>query len=343
MIGNYFGEASKYVTLLEGIQNAVNKDTRVYYAQGCDLTTTKVRSWGQAPTSGFAEALNAAEHSDVVIMCLGISPRLEGEQGASANSDGGGDRLNIGLTGMQEELLKAIHAMGKPIVLVLANGSPLAINWAQDNIPAIVETWYSGAEGGNAVADVIFGDYNPAGRLPVTFVKSMDQLPDFEDYNMENRTYRYFNDTPLYPFGYGLSYTEFSYANLTLGRQEIDASEDFEITVAVDLENVGTVKGDEVVQLYLEDVEASVRVPHWELQGFKRITLEPGQSTTVEFRLTRRQLALIDEEGRALLEPGKFVIHVGGQQPDARSAELTGKDVLQRELIVVGQKQELEY
>lgn len=196
LIGNYFGTASKYVPLLAGIQQAVNDGTRVYYAQGCDLRSTKTSGWGRKPTSGFAEALTIAEMADVVIMAMGISPKMEGEQGASADSDGGGDRLSLDLPGMQEALLKAIHALGKPIVLVLFNGSPLTINWAQEHIPAIIEAWYPGQEGGNAIADVIFGDYNPSGRLPVTFVKSLDQLPDFEDYSMENRTYRFMNSTP---------------------------------------------------------------------------------------------------------------------------------------------------
>jgi beta-glucosidase len=343
LIGNYFGTASKYVPVLAGIQAAVSEDTRVYYAPGCDLTTTKVSSWGRQPTAGFAEALTAAKHSDVVIMCMGISPRIEGEQGASAASDGGGDKLSLDLPGMQEELLKVIHATGKPIVLVLFNGSPVAVNWAQDNIPAIIEAWYPGQEGGNAIADVIFGDYNPGGRLPVTFPKSLDQVPDFEDYSMENRTYRYFNDTPLYPFGYGLSYTTFKYSHLKLEQAEVDAGSDFEVKVSVSVENTGSRTGDEVVQLYVKDVEASVRVPHWELRGFERVTLKPGEAAKVEFTLTRRQLALIDNDGRCILEPGKFAIYVGGQQPDARSAELTGEVVLKQELTVTGTSVELEY
>lgn len=343
LIGNYFGTASKYVPILAGIQAAVNEGTRVYYAEGCDLTTTKASWWGRQPTHGFAEALTAAEHADVVVMCMGISPKLEGEQGASANSDGGGDRLSLDLPGMQEALLKAIHATGKPIVLVLLNGSPLTINWAQEHIPAIIEAWYPGEEGGTAVADVIFGNYNPGGRLPVTFVKSMDQLPDFEDYRMENRTYRYMKDTPLYPFGYGLSYTKFSYTNFTLDRYQFDTAEDVQINVAVNVTNDGDRMGDEVVQLYVSDVEASVTVPRWELRGFKRITLKPGETVTVQFTLTKRQLALIDNDGKCVLEPGKFMIYVGGQQPDARSSELTGQEVLKQELLVTGERVELDY
>ena len=343
LIGNYFGTASKYVPLLAGIQQAVNDGTRVYYAQGCDLRSTKTSGWGRKPTSGFAEALTIAEMADVVIMAMGISPKMEGEQGASADSDGGGDRLSLDLPGMQEALLKAIHALGKPIVLVLFNGSPLTINWAQEHIPAIIEAWYPGQEGGNAIADVIFGDYNPSGRLPVTFVKSLDQLPDFEDYSMENRTYRFMNSTPLYPFGYGLSYTKFDYSGLSLDQDTVDTGSDFAVKVSVSVTNSGDRAGAEVVMLYVKDEEASVRVPNWELQGFQKIMLQPGESQRVEFTLARRQLALIGNDGKCVLEPGRFTIYVGGQQPDARSQELTGRQVLKAGLVVTGSPVELEY
>lgn len=343
LLGNYFGLPSRYVTPLEGIRQAVGKDIKVLYAEGCKLSTTKPGFWGEQPTSGFAEALAAAERADVVIMCLGISPELEGEEGEVANSDGGGDRTSLGLPGMQEELLKAVAATGKPVVLALFNGSPVAINWAQENIPAIIEAWYPGEEGGTALADVLFGTYNPGGRLPVTFVKSVDQLPAFTDYSMKGRTYRYMEAEPLYPFGYGLSYTDFEYSNLTFSDTTLDTAEQKDIRVSVEVQNTGKRAGEEVVQLYVKDVEASVTVPKWELRGFKRIQLQPGEKKTVEFSLTPRQLALIDEEGKCRLEPGKFTIYVGGQQPDQRSKELTGKDVLSAELTVVGAVQELEY
>ncbi|HEY8343681.1 MAG TPA: glycoside hydrolase family 3 C-terminal domain-containing protein, partial [Bacillota bacterium] len=201
LLGNYFGQPSQYVTPLSGIREVAGPGVRILYAEGCDLTTTTPGFWGEKPTSGFAEAIAAVERADVAIMCLGISPKLEGEEGAVANSDGGGDRVSLELPGMQEELLKAVATVGKPVILVIFNGSPLAINWAQEEIPAIIEAWYPGEEGGRALAEVIFGDYNPAGRLPVTFVKSLDQLPAFTDYSMKGRTYRYMQAEPLYPFG----------------------------------------------------------------------------------------------------------------------------------------------
>ena len=343
LLGNYFGQPSRYVTVVNGIRNAVNEDTKVYYAQGCDMFQTHDSHWGNPPTTGFAEALAMAERSDVVVMCLGLSPLLEGEEGSVAESDGGGDRVDLNLPGVQEDLLKAISQTGKPIILVLLNGSPITVNWAHENVPAIIEAWYPGEEGGTAIADVIFGNYNPAGRLPITFVKSIDQLPPFEDYSMKNRTYRYMEDEPLYPFGYGLSYTKFAYSDLALSREELAADDDEPVRVSVKVKNVGDVAGDEVVQLYVKDLEASVTIPKWELRGFKRVHLKPSETVEVEFELTRRHLSIIDNDGRRLVEPGAFRIYVGGQQPDDRSRELTGQDVLRTELTVTGEVVELEY
>ncbi|MFW6306865.1 MAG: glycoside hydrolase family 3 C-terminal domain-containing protein, partial [Bacillota bacterium] len=260
-----------------------------------------------------------------------------------ANSDGGGDKINLKLPGMQLELLKAIRNTGKPVVLVLLNGSPVELNWADENIDAILEAWYPGEEGGNAVADIIFGDYNPAGRLPITFVKSMDQLPPFRDYNMKNRTYRYMEEDPLYPFGYGLSFTKFEYSNLVLNTDEISTDSDKQIEVTVNVKNIGEMTGDEVVQLYISDLEASVFVPKWDLRGFKRINLKPGEEKEIKFTIEKRQFALIDDKGKCKLEPGKFRIYIGGQQPDSRSKNLTGRENLAVELNFTGDVLDMEY
>jgi beta-glucosidase len=343
LLGNYYGTPSRYVTPLVGIRAAVGSGVKVYYAEGCPLNNRETGCRWDSPTGDFAEAITAAERADVVLLCLGISPELEGEEGAVANSDGGGDRTELELPGMQEELLKTMVATGKPVILALFNGSPLAVNWAQENVPAIIEAWYPGAEGGTALADVIFGVYNPAGRLPVTFVKSVRQLLAFTDYNMKGRTYRYPEEDPLYPFGYGLSYTEFSYNELTLSPARIDSGADQKIRIQVEVTNTGQYAGDEVVQLYVKDVEASVSVPQWELRRFQRLHLTPGAKQRVEFSLSLRDLALIDEEGSCWLEPGKFIIYVSGQQPDRRSRELTGKEVLGVVFEVAGSRRELEY
>ncbi|NLM41108.1 MAG: glycoside hydrolase family 3 protein [Firmicutes bacterium] len=338
LLGNYYGTSAQLVTALEGIRRKLEPHARVLYAQGCDLFSTKPSYWGNSPKAGFAEALAAAARADAVIMCLGISPELEGEEGAAANSDGGGDRTSLELPGMQNELLKEVAALGKPLVLVLFSGSPLTITWAQEHVPAIIQAWYPGEEGGNALADLIFGDYNPAGRLPVTFVKSVDQLPPFTDYSMEGRTYRYLKEEPLYPFGYGLSYTTFSYSSL---QAPAELAVGQELVVQVEVENTGARAGDEVVQLYIKHLDAAVPTPHFSLQGFARIHLEPGERRTVTFQLTPRQLAVFAEDGRCLVEPGSLQIFAGGSQPDARSQELTGQKPLSAQVRLIGEALEL--
>jgi len=259
------------------------------------------------------EAVESAKKSDVVIMAMGLSPRLEGEEmNVPVKGFKGGDRIEINLPDVQEDLIKTIGELGKPVVLVLLNGSAVAVNWADKNLPAIIEAWYPGQAAGTALADVLFGDYNPAGRLPVTFYKSADQLPSFKDYTMTDRTYRYFKGEPLYPFGHGLSYTTFTYGNLQL---PVTVPSGETVTISAEVKNIGTIGGEEVVQLYVTDMKASVPVPVRSLQGFKRIYLNPGEIKTVEFTLTPRQISLIDRSGRRIIEPGKFEISIGGKQP----------------------------
>jgi beta-glucosidase len=343
LIGNYSGKASKYITLVDGIHNAVDDQTRVYYAEGCDLRTTEPSYWGNQPDAGFAEAVSIAEKSDVVIMCLGISPELEGEEGAVANSDGGGDKIDIALPGMQEELLAAVAETGKPIIAVITNGSPVELNSVDQKAEAVLEAWYPGEEGGNAIADILFGDYNPSAKLPVTFVRSMDQLPDFRDYSMQNRTYRFMESDPLYPFGFGLSYTDFEYSELKLSADSFAADEEAEITLSAKIKNTGKVKGTEVVQLYLKDLESSVSVPKYELRGIERVELTPNEAKTVEFKLKPRDFALINEDGKAVLEAGEFEVYLGGSQPDSYSQQLTGKEALKSQITVKGKNVEFEY
>lgn len=340
LIGNYFGTASEYVTVLEGIREAVNEDTRIYYAEGCPIYNEKASVLGEK-YDRFAEAISAAERSDLVVMCLGLDADLEGEEGDTGNEFASGDKPNLDLPGLQQELLERIHKTGKPIILVLLSGSALAVNWADENIPAIIQGWYPGSQGGRAIASLIFGDYSPSGRLPVTFYRSTEELPDFRDYSMENRTYRYMKQEALYPFGYGLSYSKFEYSNLSLDQTNIDLGQDVNVSVVV--KNVGNYEADEVVQLYLKDVEASVRVPNWELKGVKRISLKPGEEVKLDFTVAARQMALIDNDGRCVLEPGLFELFVGGSQPDSRSEKLTGQKVLKAEFTVSGEAKEIDY
>jgi len=262
------------------------------------------------------EALTAAGQADVVVLVMGLSPRLEGEEmDVPVPGFRGGDRMPLDLPAVQENLMKKIHGLGKPVVLVLLSGSAVSVNWAAEKIPAIVEAWYPGQAAGTAVADVLFGDYNPGGRLPVTFYRSAEDLPPFADYAMEGKTYRYFHGQLLYPFGHGLSYTKFVYSRLRIP-DSVAAGQEFDVSVEV--ENAGKMAGEEVVQLYVRDVEASVPVPIRSLQGFQRISLLPGDKKSVCFRLTPRQMSLIDPEGRRVVEPGTFEISLGGKQPGQR-------------------------
>jgi beta-glucosidase len=266
------------------------------------------------PRPGMLEkAVAAARQSDAVVLVLGLSQRLEGEE-MPIKIDGfsGGDRTNLNLPAVQEKLLEAVAATGKPVIVVLTSGGALSVNKAQEKASAIILAGYGGQQGGNAVADILFGDANPAGRLPVTYYKSVDQIPAFEDYDMEGKTYRFFRQEPLYPFGYGLSYTTFSYSNLKVPGT-IVAGQPVKISVTVT--NTGKVAGDEVVQLYLNDEKASTPRPVRQLEGFLRISLKPGESRNVEFMLEPRQFSIINNKDKRVIEPGYFNIAIGGKQP----------------------------
>ena len=265
-----------------------------------------------------ADAMTAARQADVVVMVLGLTARLEGEEmPVVIEGFRGGDRTRIDLPAAQQRLLENVSALGKPVVLVLLNGSALAVNWAQDHVPAIVEGWYPGQAGGSALADVLFGDYNPAGRLPVTFYRDTTDLPAFSNYNMAGRTYRYFNGTPLYPFGHGLSYTSFAYSGLRTSAASIGANKT--VTVSVDVSNTGKRAGDEVVQLYTRHIGSSVTRPKRELRGFKRISLKPGEHRRVSFPLPASSLAYWDESTHAWkLEADTVAVELGASSADIR-------------------------
>lgn len=257
------------------------------------------------------EALDIAKQSEAIILFMGLSPRLEGEE-MKVRVEGfhGGDRLHIGLPELQQSFIKKVAALGKPLVLVLLNGSALSINWEAENIKGIVEAWYPGQAGGTAIADVLFGDYNPAGRLPVTFYKSVNDLPPFDNYDMQGRTYRYFEKEPLFAFGYGLSYTTFSYSAPVLGKSVIQANE--ATTVTVKISNTGTMKGEEVVQMYVKDKESKDPRPIKTLKGFKRISIDPGQTAEVIFTIGPDELSNWNKEQHAyVVEPGDFIIYIG--------------------------------
>lgn len=340
LVGNYVGTSSQYITALEGIQRYVGEDVRVYSAEGCHLWKDKVECLARVKDR-FAEAVIAAEQADVVVMCLGLDAFLEGEEGDAGNEYASGDKKDLRLPGLQQELLEEVTAVGKPVVLVLLAGSAMDLSWAQNNVNAIVDAWYPGARGGKAIAEVLFGETSPNGKLPVTFYSSTDELPDFKDYSMENRTYRYYTGTPLYPFGYGLSYTDVEYKNASISKNEGMIGDTF--TVEVEVENKGTYKVHEGVQLYVKDLEASTRVPNWQLRGVENVCLEAGETKKVALELSARDFALITEAGECVVEPGTFRVAIGGQQPDERSRELTGKSVDCFEVILNGETTKVAY
>jgi beta-glucosidase len=282
-------------------------------------------AWAPPVTGLETEALRVAESADVVVLVLGLSPHLEGEEmRVEVPGFAGGDRVDLGLPAAQERLMEAVVATGKPVVLVLLNGSALGLGWAAEHVPAILEAWYPGQAGGTAVADVLFGDYNPAGRLPVTFYASAHQLPPFHDYDMEGRTYRFFRGEPVFPFGHGLSYSTFTYSALELPAG-VRAGE--EATLSVELTNEGPRAGEEVVQLYVAHPEAAEDGPVRSLRAFRRVFLEPGERTKVTFTLSPRQMSRVDSRGEIVVEPGWIQVSVGGKQPGfsgAADASTTG-------------------
>ncbi len=262
-------------------------------------------------------AVDAAKNADLVIAMVGLSPRLEGEEmPIHVEGFSGGDRTDIRLPGPQEQMLQQVAATGKPMVVVLLNGSALAVNWAQEHANAILEAWYPGEAGGKAIADTLTGKNNPAGRLPITFYRSLDELPPFTDYSMKDRTYRYFTGKTLYDFGYGLSYTKFSYSNLKLSSDVVHAGDT--LTAQAEVRNTGSVAGDEVAELYLIPPQSGNAglSPHLQLEGFQRIHLEPGQMKQVTFKLDPRQLSEVDAKGVISVQPGSYMLSVGGSQPN---------------------------
>ncbi len=282
---------------------------------GIDLT------WLAPADALRRQAVEAAKQADVVVAFVGLSPSLEGEE-MPIKLDGfaGGDRTAINLPAAQEDLLKALSATGKPLVVVLQNGSALAVNWAQDHAQAILEAWYPGEEGGDAIADTLSGANNPAGRLPLTFYRSLDELPAFDDYKMEHRTYRYFTGKPLYGFGYGLSYTTFRFSHAATASPSVKAGES--VTVTADVTNSGSVAGDEVAELYLTPPHTAVS-PNLALVGFERVHLAPGETRHLTLTLNPRTLSQVDAKGNHVIAPGEYKLSLGGSQPDASTEPLS--------------------
>ena len=335
--GNYNGTSSRYVTNIEGIRNAVNPGTRVLYSEGSHLFADKVQNLA-FDDDRLSEAEMVAKAADVVILYVGLDSTIEGEQGDTGNAFAGGDKTSLFLLEPQRRLVERVVSAGKPVILVCNTGSAMDLSYEDEKCNAILQSWYSGQAGGQAVADIIFGDAVPSGKLPVTFYKDGTQ-PPMEDYSMKGRTYRYYEDTPLYPFGYGLSYSSFEYSDLKLD----------ENGATVTVTNTGSVKADEVAELYIdkmpEDKKSNglngdvsqldpANQPKHSLAGFERVSLAPGESKEVEFSFDERTFDTVLEDGSRVKLKGTYKIFVGGQQPDERSTALTGKKCLEGKITI---------
>ena len=335
--GNYNGTSSRYVTNIEGIRNAVNPGTRVLYSEGSHLFADKVQNLA-FDDDRLSEAEMVAKAADVVILYVGLDSTIEGEQGDTGNAFAGGDKTSLFLLEPQRRLVERVVSAGKPVILVCNTGSAMDLSYEDEKCNAILQSWYSGQAGGQAVADIIFGDAVPSGKLPVTFYKDGTQ-PPMEDYSMKGRTYRYYEDTPLYPFGYGLSYSSFEYSDLKLD----------ENGATVTVTNTGSVKADEVAELYIdkmpEDKKSNglngdvsqldpANQPKYSLAGFERVSLAPGESKEVEFSFDERTFDTVLEDGSRVKLKGTYKIFVGGQQPDERSTALTGKKCLEGKITI---------
>ncbi|EHQ27980.1 glycoside hydrolase family 3 C-terminal domain-containing protein [Mucilaginibacter paludis] len=312
VLGNYNGTPSRIVTALQGIKNKLPAGTEVIYDKAVDYVADSAARYN------YAAMAAKVKDADAIIYIGGISPELEGEEmPVSKPGFHGGDRSTILLPGVQTELLKALKATGKPVVFVMMTGSAIATPWEAENLPAIVNAWYGGQAAGTAIADVLFGDYNPAGRLPVTFYGSDKDLPSFTDYSMDNRTYRYFKGKPLYAFGYGLSYSKFEYAPLD-APLTLKAGE--ALTVHVKVTNKSKMDGEEVTELYLSHIGIKQKTAIRALKGFERTLIKAGETKDITFKLSSADLSITDLNGNLVKASGKIAISVGGSQPDKATA-----------------------
>ena len=340
LVGNYVGTSSRYITPLEGIQQYLGEEARVLYAEGCHLYKDKVEFLAEKKDR-FKEAVIAAEQSDVVVLCLGLDATIEGEEGDAGNEYASGDKLGLALPGLQEELLETVAAVGKPVIVVLSAGSAIDLSWAEEHVDAVIDSWYPGARGGKAVAEAIFGEFSPSGKLPVTFYQGTENLPEFTDYSMAERTYRYTDKNVLYPFGYGLHYGTVSYQDAKLDTGCCAVAGDVKVSVSVT--NEGRYPVWESVQAYIRHVDAEGYEPGFQLKGIESIKLLPGETKQVTITLTERDFAVITEAGDCVVRPGDYEIAVGGQQPDERSEQLTGKHVSRLLLRRDGEEKTVEY
>ena len=321
LVGNYHGTSSRYITVLEGIQDKVGCNGRVLYSEGSHLFKDRVENLAWE-NDRIAEAVIVAKHSDVVVLCVGLNETLEGEEGDTGNSYASGDKDDLLLPAPQRKLMDAVLAVGKPVVVCLMAGSAIDLSEAQDKAAAVLQLWYPGARGGKAVADILFGDCSPSGKLPVTFYRTLEELPAFEDYTMKGRTYRYMEQEALYPFGYGLTYGDVQVEKAEIVRTDEGTGD---TTVHVTVKNAGTAATGDVVQIYVKDLKSPFAVPNHSLCAFARVFLKAGEGTEMDMTVSGNAFLAVNEEGMFVKGGGSYVLYVGTGQPDKRTESLSGK------------------
>lgn len=322
LLGNYFGTPTHSTTILQGMESALDGSVQIRYAQGCSVSGNHARSGLAREDEGESEALSVAMASDLIIAVMGMDSSIEGEQGDAGNSMGAGDRRSLNLPGRQEHLLAALLEVGKPLILLLVGGGGFALGGLEEhkNMAAIMQIWYPGGQGGEAVAGVLLGESSPSGKLPITIYKTHAGLPSFQEYEMGNRTYRFLDREPLYPFGYGLTYS-----HMKVDRPKVELIRNpMSISVKATLTNVGTCSATEVVQAYLAHPGSDLAVPNWNLVAFTRVSLSPGGKAQVNLRIGNEALHEFDQDGREVMVGGDFILYLGISQPDQRSRDLLG-------------------
>ena len=327
LMGNYYGTSSEYITAIEGIRKAAGEGIRILYSEGCDLSNTKPDPLSRDYNT-IAEAKAVMSRSDLVVLCIGLNETLEGEEGDQGNQYASGDKSNLSFPKPQLKLIEAVKKSGKPFIVVVMTGSAMDLTPFSEEASAILQAWYPGARGGLSIGDILFGKVNPSGKLPVTISRSVDDLPDFEDYSMKNRTYKYTEKEPLYPFGFGLTYGKVTITDASVSDSTSAARENgFDVKVSV--KNEGGIRTDEVVQIYAKALEDKNEVRNYKLAGFKRITLEAGESADVVISITADSLKVVTDDGERVTPTGKIAIYAGFGQPDKRTAELYGSEAVE--------------
>ena len=329
LIGNYHGTSSRYITVLEGIQDYVGDDVRVLYSSGCHLFKDREEPLAVADDR-LSEVKTVCNHSDLVVLCLGLDESLEGEEGDTGNAYASGDKRDLLLPLSQMKLLETVIETKVPFVVLMMAGSAMDLNLADKHANAVLQTWYAGARGGKDIADILFGEVSPSGKLPITIYTDLDDMPDFTDYTMNGRTYRFLNKAPLYPFGYGLNYANTQITEAICEDTYKNACENG-VKITVTAVNNGKMKTDDVIQVYLH-VNSENEVKHPKLAAFKRISLDKGETKQIELNISKKMFGTINQNGELVFDGTKADIYVGFGQPDDRTKELTRKNVIKLEI-----------